>query len=69
MIRWRVVNVSPPASATRQTLASSSQRAPSTWFTGCDGARRTGDVVGVLLDLRAVENSRDQFGFGSNQYE
>ena len=56
VIRKRVVKVSPPASATRHTSASSSHRAPSTvvlnrmW-------RRTSYLsatsIGVLLDLAA----------------
>ena len=56
VIRNRAVSVSPSASATRQTLASSSQRAPSTVVLN-RMCRRTSYLsatsVGVLLDLRA----------------
>ena len=72
VIRYRAVSVSPSASATCQTLASSSQRAPSTvvlnrmW-------RRTSYLSATssayCLISAPVENSRDQFGFGSKKYE
>ena len=72
VIRYRAVSVSPPASATRHTLASSSHRAPSTvvlnrmW-------RRTSYLSATssayCLISVPVENRRDQLGLGSKKYE
>ncbi len=72
VIRWRAVSGSPPAGVTRQTAASESQRALWTlvlyrmW-------RRTSYLSATssayCLISGPVQNSRDQFGFGSKKYE
>ncbi len=66
------MSVSPPATATRQTLASSSHRAPSTTVLN-RMCLRTSNLSATssayCLISAPVENSRDQFGFGSKKYE
>ena len=72
VIRNRVVSVSPSATATCHVSVSSSQRAPETLVPNRMW-RRTSYLSATssayLLSSLPGANSRDQFGFGSNQYE
>lgn len=72
VIRYRASSVAPSARFTRHTVASSSQRAPST-TTPKRIWRRTSYLSATssayCLISAPVENSRDQFGLGSKKYE
>ena len=70
VIKNRVVKVSPPASATCHTWASLSQRGALN--RGVEAHKPAhvilvGHVIGVALGSSPGANSRDQYGFGSNQ--
>jgi hypothetical protein len=65
-----VVSVSPPASATSQCFASSSQRAPSTVVLNRMCVRMSylsATCSAYCLISEPVENNRDQLGFGSKK--